>query len=356
MRDFFQSITKVTLAFVLIFILTGCGNVYGSTDPMATLPVIGPSISESTELGGIGVEDTMEQTKQTETTEETETIIDLTEIESTKDETTEVETTEVESTEEETTTVEETTEVSTETETTPVETTKSAEYTFTEMATYMYVKEAVNVRTLPCVDGEKVTVFGYNHEVWVTGRCNETGWYRINLEGQSFYMSDGYLSAEKLYSPDKSSSGKPTHKVYNTDGFVYYTVSGRYPDRSYEEYLYGCLVDRGIAWWYPYAVAQIWTESCWTPTSYNGVDAGICQFNEASFSRRAAHHANFPDANIWNPYDSLYVYSFYIRDILRGCNNNVEAAWSYYIKGHFNDPHPTYIASCWKWYNSLDAR
>ena len=229
-------------------------------------------------------------------------------------------------------------------------------YTFTEIeGKVMYPISSVNVRTLPSTDGEIVCVRYMNEEVWVTARCNETGWYRIMIEGQTFYMSDSYLSETKVV-PPTTQSPKPQRPTYSTTGFVYYTVAGRWPERAYEEYLYSCLVDRGIAWWYPYAIAQIWAESCWTPTSYNGVDAGICQFNEKMFPARAAHHANYPDADVWNPYDSLYVYSFYIRDILVGCNYDIEAAWSYYIKGHWNDRHEVYINACWKWYNALEAK
>lgn len=229
-------------------------------------------------------------------------------------------------------------------------------YTFKDLeGKVMYVIATVNIRTLPSTDGEIVTTRSVNEEVWVTGQCNETGWYRISLEGQTFYISGSYLSDTKItVVRQQPTTTQPPAST--ATGFVYYTVSGRWPERAYEQYLYNCLVDRGIAWWYPYAIAQIWTESCWTPTSYNGVDAGICQFNEQMFPARATHHANYSNADVWNPYDSLYVYSFYIRDILAACGNNIEAAWSYYIKGHFNDPHSTYIAACWKWYNSLEAQ
>ena len=229
-------------------------------------------------------------------------------------------------------------------------------YTFKDFeGKVMYVIATVNIRTLPSIDGEIVTTRSLNEEVWVTGQCNETDWYRISLEGQTFYISDGYLSDTKItivrQQPTTTQPPAPT-----ATGFVYYTVSGQRPESAYEQYLYNCLVDRGIAWWYPYAIAQIWQESRWTPTSYNGTDAGICQFNEQAFPIKAAHHANYPSANVWNPYDSLYVYSFYIRDILAGCGNNIEAAWSYYIKGYFNDPHPEYVSACWGWYNSLEAK
>lgn len=353
MKEFIRSITKVTVAFVLIFMLVGCGNVSEMTqpvDPTVTLPYTGPLInvtesSDDIETEPVSTEQVTIEIPETTEQIETTSTIETTEIESTKEETTTVEVTEPVVT----------TPIVTEPETTaePETTVPAPTYTFKSMDTYMYVQAPVNVRTLPSTDGEIVISFEVNHRVYVNGQCNETGWYRINLEGQTFYISGSYLGLEKVVI---TKSAQPTNKSYNTSGFVYYTVAGRWPEKAYEEYLYSCLVDRGIAWWYPYAIAQIWAESCWTPTSYNGVDAGICQFNEKMFPARAAHHANFPDADVWNPYDSLYVYSFYIRDILAACGNDIEAAWSYYIKGHFNDHHAVYCNACWKWYNSLEAQ
>lgn len=348
MKEIFRSITKVTLAFVLILSLAGCNKHYemGNSE-IATLPASG--ITEVTSTEDIEPTLPVSQEHLTETSNiETTEQIELTEIESTKEEvTTVIETTSEIETMPEPTTVEETTTVK---ETTAI---PSPVYTFTDFAGYsMYCVTAVNVRTLPSTDGEIIIVYYTNHEVWVTGRCNETGWYRIDIESQPFYISGDYLSTEKQV------TNTPRYQSYDTSGFVYYTVCGGWPERAYEEYLYGCLKNLGIAWWYPYAVAQIWAESCWSPNSYNGVDAGICQFNEYYFPSRAAHHANFPEANVWNPYDSLYVYAYYIRDILYSdkINGDVEKAWSYYIKGHFDDPHPTYIAMCWRLYNGLEAR
>lgn len=336
---------KILMTFVITLVMilsTGCQAekpLENSIEEIiiCTLPVYGPSF----------VDPQTQETEESSAAASTEESVESTTIE------TEPLTTE--ETEPPTTAPEPTESITTVAPTEPP-TEPAPVYTFKDLeGKVMYVIATVNIRTLPSTDGEIVTTRSVNEEVWVTGQCNETGWYRISLEGQTFYISGSYLSDTKItVVRQQPTTTQPPAST--ATGFVYYTVSGRWPERAYEQYLYNCLVDRGIAWWYPYAIAQIWTESCWTPTSYNGVDAGICQFNEQMFPARAAHHANYPNADVWNPYDSLYVYSFYVRDILAGCSNNIEAAWSYYIKGHFNDPHPTYIAACWKWYNSLEAQ
>ena len=66
-------------------------------------------------------------------------------------------------------------------------------YTFNDMSTTKYAKSTVNVRKLPDTDGEKVGSLFMNQEVTVTGQCNETGWYRIEFDGNTAYVSDSYL-------------------------------------------------------------------------------------------------------------------------------------------------------------------
>ena len=71
-------------------------------------------------------------------------------------------------------------------------------YTYTDMDATKYAKSAVNVRNLPNTDGEKLGGLSTNNEVKVTGQCNETGWYRIEYDGNTAYVSDSYLVDNKI--------------------------------------------------------------------------------------------------------------------------------------------------------------
>lgn len=71
-------------------------------------------------------------------------------------------------------------------------------YTFTDMDATKYAKSTVNVRSMPNQDGEKVGGLSTNNEVKVTGQCNETGWYRIEYNGNTAYVSDSYLVDSKV--------------------------------------------------------------------------------------------------------------------------------------------------------------
>jgi uncharacterized protein YkwD len=76
--------------------------------------------------------------------------------------------------------------------------TASASYTYTDASKTMYAKSSVNVRDLPSSDGNKLGGLSTNQEVTVTGQCNETGWYRIEYKGSTGYVSNKYLSDEKV--------------------------------------------------------------------------------------------------------------------------------------------------------------
>ena len=82
--------------------------------------------------------------------------------------------------------------------TTTGEETADSPYTINEAVTgTMYAKSAVNVRNQPSTDGEKVGRLTQGQEVTVTGQCKETGWYQIELNGETAFVSNSYIVAEK---------------------------------------------------------------------------------------------------------------------------------------------------------------
>lgn len=82
--------------------------------------------------------------------------------------------------------------------TAPVETTAvSTGYTYSELNQTMYAKSAVNVRDLPSTDGKKIGSLKASQEITVTGKCDQTGWYRFELNNTTGYVSDKYIVSEK---------------------------------------------------------------------------------------------------------------------------------------------------------------
>lgn len=73
----------------------------------------------------------------------------------------------------------------------------STGYTYSELNQTMYAKSAVNVRDLPSTDGKKIGSLKASQEITVTGKCDQTGWYRFELNGTTGYVSDKYIVSEK---------------------------------------------------------------------------------------------------------------------------------------------------------------
>jgi len=74
-----------------------------------------------------------------------------------------------------------------------VDTKPQKNYTFTTINKNMKIKSAVTVRDLPEKDGEKIGALGAGKEVYVFGKCNETGWYKISYKNGIGYVSVGYV-------------------------------------------------------------------------------------------------------------------------------------------------------------------
>ena len=79
------------------------------------------------------------------------------------------------------------------------ETTTAADtgYTYSEVSQTMYAKSAVNVRDLPSTDGKKIGSLKASQEITVTGKCDQTGWYRFDWNNTTGYVSDKYIVSEK---------------------------------------------------------------------------------------------------------------------------------------------------------------
>ena len=105
-------------------------------------------------------------------------------------------------------------------------------YTYTDMTATMYATQTVNVRNLPSTDGEKIGSLSTNQEVTVIGQCNETSWYMFDYNGQTAFVSNSFLGAEK------AEVAPPAQEVtqYGTgwndmgDWFVYIHPSLEHPD------------------------------------------------------------------------------------------------------------------------------
>lgn len=107
----------------------------------------------------------------------------------------------------------------------PVESTAvSTGYTYSELSQTMYAKSAVNVRDLPSTDGKKIGSLKASQEITVTGKCDQTGWYRFDWNNTTGYVSDKYIVSEKPVS--NVAANTTTAGNSNTAGNQYASNTG----------------------------------------------------------------------------------------------------------------------------------
>ena len=148
------------------------------------------------------------------------------------------------------------------------------EYTYTDLSKTMYAKSSVNVRNLPSTDGEKLGGLTKAQEVSVTGQCNETGWYRIDYNGGTGYVSSDYLVNDKPVeeTPAPSQPTEPAECPYplyqpvdNGNSISWYYLNGQ-SDQPYTWFdAFNTLSSR-------YGVFTLSEKTDWTGYFYNGYE------------------------------------------------------------------------------------
>lgn len=165
----------------------------------------------------------------------------------------------------------------------------STGYTYSELNQTMYAKSAVNVRDLPSTDGKKIGSLKASQEITVTGKCDQTGWYRFDLNGTTGYVSDKYIVSEKpavntVASANNSSSNTaatPAPAQTTTTGTT--DTSGEYFDRAMAEQVFALVNEERVANGIP---ALIWSEDV-----YN-IAVQRCYENDIHASMRAGTSEN----------------------------------------------------------------
>lgn len=173
-----------------------------------------------------------------------------------------------------------------------------AGYTCTEMTQTMYAKSAVNVRDLPGTDGNKIGSLKASEEITVTGKCDQTGWYRFELNGTTGYVSDKYIVSEKPAANTVAAAGNnntagnttqqntaapaatPAPAQTTTTGTT--DTSGEYFDRAMAEQVFALVNEERVANGIP---ALIWSEDvyniavqrCYENDIHAGVRAGTSE-------------------------------------------------------------------------------
>lgn len=209
------------------------------------------------------------------------------------------------------------------------ETTTAADvgYTYSELNQTMYAKSAVNVRDLPSTDGKKIGSLKASQEITVTGKCDQTGWYRFELNNTTGYVSDKYIVSEKPVSNIAANTGSnstagnttaATQQNAATPAPAQTTTAGttdtsdEYIDRAMAEQVFALVNAERTAAGIP---ALIWSEDlyntavqrCYENDGHAGVRPGMGEnYSEGqqsadeiyqSWHDSAGHHDNYMNPN-----------------------------------------------------------
>ena len=193
--------------------------------------------------------------------------------------------------------------------TAPVEPTAvSTGYTYSELNQTMYAKSAVNVRDLPSTDGKKIGSLKASQEITVTGKCDQTGWYRFDWNNTTGYVSDKYIVSEKpaVNTVAANTASTQTTTTGTTD------TSGEYFDRAMAEQVFALVNAERTAAGIP---ALIWSEDlyntavqrCYENDGHAGVRPGMGEnYSEGqqsadeiyqSWHDSTGHHDNYMNPN-----------------------------------------------------------
>ena len=213
--------------------------------------------------------------------------------------------------------------------TAPVEPTAvSTGYTYSELSQTMYAKSAVNVRDLPSTDGKKIGSLKASQEITVTGKCDQTGWYRFDWNNTTGYVSDKYIVSEKpavntvastnnnsntagnTTAATQQNAATPTPAQTTTTGTT--DTSGEYFDRAMAEQVFALVNEERVANGIP---ALIWSEDvyniavqrCYENDIHAGMRAGTSE-NQSEGQQTAeeiyqgwhdspGHHDNYMNPN-----------------------------------------------------------
>ena len=208
----------------------------------------------------------------------------------------------------------------------PVESTAvSTGYTYSELSQTMYAKSAVNVRDLPSTDGKKIGSLKASQEITVTGKCDQTGWYRFDWNNTTGYVSDKYIVSEKPVSNvaantgSNSTAGNTTAATQQNAAAPAQTTtagttdtSGEYFDRAMAEQVFALVNEERVANGIP---ALIWSEDvyniavqrCYENDIHAGMRAGTSE-NQSEGQQTAeeiyqgwhdspGHHDNYMNPN-----------------------------------------------------------
>lgn len=133
-----------------------------------------------------------------------------------------------------------------------------------------------------------------------------------------------------------------------------YTVNGETLNPDIQAYLYQRLAEFHCEFFFRYALCQIYQESRFNAAAENpnGLDKGICQFRLPYFGE-LAREAGLVEYDIFNPIDSIYVYTYLMCKYLNETGGDVAMSLSLYYSGYGGLYSSEYVRDVTQWFETM---
>lgn len=166
-------------------------------------------------------------------------------------------------------------------------------------------------------------------------------------------------TCEQETEPEPEPTTVPTDECKVTTGtdetpVTFYSVNGETLNPELQAYLYQRLAEFHCEFFFRYALCQIYQESRFNAAAENtnGLDKGICQFRLPYFGE-LAREAGLVEYDIFNPIDSIYVYTYLMCKYLNETGGDVAMSLSLYYSGYGGPYSSEYVKDVTQWFETM---
>jgi hypothetical protein len=166
-------------------------------------------------------------------------------------------------------------------------------------------------------------------------------------------------TCEQETEPEPEPTTVPTDECKVTTGtdetpVTFYSVNGETLNPELQRYLYSRLQEFGCEWFFRYSLCQLYQESRYDSNAVGkrGLDCGLCQFRYPYFPS-VAEEAGLFEYDIFNPVDSIYVYTYLMCKYLNETGGDVAMSLSLYYSGYGGPYSSEYVKDVTQWFETM---
>lgn len=172
--------------------------------------------------------------------------------------------------------------------------------------------------------------------------------YETETESETVAEEDQVLSEIDRYETEI-----PNSTEAETTEIPLYSVNGTVLDTDLQEFLFSELSAKGIEYWMPIALAQMYQESTFDSCQItNGIDKGILQYR-CIYWEEWCDRAGVEHGDIFNPYKQIEVYCRMVAEWIRAGETEAKTISNHNTGGWNDDFNETYYNDVAQWFDTV---